>query len=614
MLKNKWLHIGILLIIISTTWYILEWLFLQKEEVYSQNKNPIDTKKKIYNHTFAEKLSKNDFFKWTFISNDTAAIYPRREALVKDILVDIWDKIEVWQTLAILFDPWVSWEAQSKINITQTIVTSKNNTLKELINVKNAKISEFDQKISEKQKVLDKTIQNYDTKIYQIWDTSTNYSEYQVLNKSLENLEKNLENAQESKKSLINQSKDNIIQKEILLNAKIEEIFNNIIPILYIWNETELSYNTIKNWDISDQFWAKNTTLKNKLIQEIKIFHENYLWYSTEKKYQDIQKINDILISTLQNTIVSVSITEATLKSKIADINIYKNQLIRENEILEDAKNKYFVLDLAQKEKIDNISTLISQKENEIALVLTRSNSTQSDKSLAITKLKEEILTLKKSKELVIANENKSITDIENEISIARAQLNNVYIESWNYTIKSPFSGIISKRSIQIGQKISQNTQAFRISWVDSTLSRITKKEVKFYVPENIKDNIYLNKEVRFYIPDNNKSFTGTIYRISPEIDTETSNIIVQAKVDESILLPNNSTLRVKLETQQEIFKLPSSTIYNKEKRKIIYYKKDNGKLWVRDITIISNDGEYSLVTWKISENLPVVTTPIFIK
>jgi hypothetical protein len=45
-----------------------------------------------------------------------------------------------------------------------------------------------------------------------------------------------------------------------------------------------------------------------------------------------------------------------------------------------------------------------------------------------------------------------------------------------------------------------------------------------------------------------------------------------------------------------------------------MYYKKPNGKLWVKDVTIISEDGEYSLVTGDFDETLKIVTTPIFIK
>jgi len=138
---------------------------------------------------------------------------------------------------------------------------------------------------------------------------------------------------------------------------------------------------------------------------------------------------------------------------------------------------------------------------------------------------------------------------------------------------------------------------------------------IKFYIPENLKDNLEMWKEITFSNWDNEwKSFTWTIYRISPEVDQNNLSITVQAKVSENIKLPNKSTVKVNLETKQEIFKIPSSTIYNKEDRKIVYYKKDNWKLWIRDINIISDDWEYSLITWNITDDLKIVTTPIFIK
>ena len=156
----------------------------------------------------------------------------------------------------------------------------------------------------------------------------------------------------------------------------------------------------------------------------------------------------------------------------------------------------------------------------------------------------------------------------------------------------------------------SQNSQNWK-----QMIEKSTKKEVKFLVPESLKENIVIGKEVIFFLSDNeSNTYTGSIYRISPEVDEQTLSIIVQAKVNDNISLPNKSTLRVSLETQQELFKVPSSTIYSKQERKIIYYKKDNWKLWVRDINIVSNDWEYSLITGNIDENLKVVSTPIFIK
>jgi hypothetical protein len=48
------------------------------------------------------------------------------------------------------------------------------------------------------------------------------------------NLQKNLDNAEISKNQLLDDSNNNVNQKEQLLDSKIDDIYNKIIPILYI--------------------------------------------------------------------------------------------------------------------------------------------------------------------------------------------------------------------------------------------------------------------------------------------------------------------------------------------------------------------------------------------
>jgi len=144
---------------------------------------------------------------------------------------------------------------------------------------------------------------------------------------------------------------------------------------------------------------------------------------------------------------------------------------------------------------------------------------------------------------------------------------------------------------------VSPKNEAFRITGVDNSLSRTTKQEIKFYVPENLQDQIESGQEVYFSTANESKSFSGTIYRISSEIDPVTRSITVQAKVDDNIKISNESSIRVTLESETLTYRVPTSSIYNKGERKIMYYKKDNGKLGVQDITILSDDGEFSLVS-----------------
>jgi len=116
----------------------------QNESKESTSSMSMESKEKTYEHTFPEQVTKSDFFQGTFMQNDVAGIYPRREALVKDILVDIWDEVKEWQTLAILFEPWVSGQAGSNIGLKSTMLSSSNKILADTKKIASAKITEFD--------------------------------------------------------------------------------------------------------------------------------------------------------------------------------------------------------------------------------------------------------------------------------------------------------------------------------------------------------------------------------------------------------------------------------------------------------------------------------------
>ena len=644
-MNKKWLIVGILILISSIWWIVYVSQNSEKSKNISNNKLHSSSKKKIYEHTFPKRVSSSDFFKWEFISNEVVSIYPRRDALVKDILVDIWDTVKRWQTLAILFAPWVEWEAQSKINQKSTLRNTKQNLLKNIVSVKNAKISEIVTKIKEKETIIFETDKNFDAKINQIKVLEKNKFSTQISNidnakgkvevekNNLELIEKNLETAKSLKEEIISESKNNISQKKELLENKLDEILYEIVPIFFIWEESDIDYSKIKKGNVSYLFWAKDSVQVNILLNEFSKFRNTKKDMSILDEYNSLQNILSLLTIAVKNTIVSIDTSEITIKNNINFIQNFEKELLVAKESYDDAINNEKVLIKIHDEKIDKIISqvqlqkyIIASQENSLNLVQTIEKEKVgdvwesvkkilSDKSLLLNKLKAELETLKKSKLLLIAKENQNITSIKNEISVAQSNLNKEYVSSGDSKITSPFSGIISKRSLELWEKISPNWEVFRVTGVKNSLSKVTKKEIKFFVPESLKKSIELNKEITFYFGDNaSQSFTGSIYRIAPEIDENNFSILVQAKVDENINFPSKSTVRVGFETDTNIFKIPSKTIYNKWERKIIYYKKDNWKLWIRDINIISEDWEYYLVSWKIDEKLKIVTTPIFIK
>lgn len=603
------------------------------------------TTPKVYEHTSPERISKNDYFKWEFISNEVASIYPRRESLVKDILVDIWDEIEEGDTLAILFTPWVQGESNTKLNIKRVDLDNKGDLLSDMLKVKTAKLSELDWKILEKETLLKDTEINFQTKISKLETFLINKENFEenavkksfnsvwVEEKTLVLLQDNLKTLISLQEENINSSLENIKQKKDVLENTISYILSQIIQTLHMaWNSS-VTYGSVYDGGIAQNFGTLNPTIGNTFFSKLEWYNLYYKDYEISKKYEDFSEILVLFSKSLKNTTSYNNLTQEKIDTAILEADQYILNLLTKKEAYDDAINTYEILIKTEDDKENTLINKIEKQKEVIGLMessyeLVKSwknkevddisldiEKLKSDRDLQINKLKSEIHTLLKTKLLLEVSENKNITMVQNQISTAKANLNNEYVKSWDYKIISPFSWIISKRWVQIWEKISPNTEAFRLTWVETSLSKITKKEIKFYVPENLKENIEIGQEVTFSQGRGEKNkLIWTIYRISPEIDERTFNITVQAKVDNNIALPNKSTLRVNLETKENIFKIPTTSIYNKNERKIVYYKKDNWKLWVRDINIISDDWEYSLVSWEFDETLKIVTTPIFIK
>jgi hypothetical protein len=119
------------------------------------------------------------------------------------------------------------------------MLNSSSKILADTKKVADAKISEFGSKIIEKETLLLETLNNYDVKVSQAQNT------YDTKIKSLANtlelekevlvsLEVNLKNAGITKQEKLEEARNNISQKEILLNSKIDELYTGIIPLVYL--------------------------------------------------------------------------------------------------------------------------------------------------------------------------------------------------------------------------------------------------------------------------------------------------------------------------------------------------------------------------------------------
>lgn len=191
---------------------------------------------------------------------------------------------------------------------------------------------------------------------------------------------------------------------------------------------------------MSQFFSARNSQIKNDLVLEINTFQNERGLLDVLAKYQLLLNINKLLVSGLENTSYSVGDTdEATVKSYITRAKLYETSLINQKEVYDDAIASLKVLEVSEAEKISGLEQQIEQQKAKIARVESDNNLfvtdnsvklTESEKNLQVEKLTAELDTLRKTRSLLVANENKQITSASNSVAIARADLNKEYVAS----------------------------------------------------------------------------------------------------------------------------------------------------------------------------------------
>jgi hypothetical protein len=309
------------------------------------------------------------------------------------------------------------------------MLNSSSRILTDTKKVATAKISEFDSKITEKEILLLETLNNYELKISQAQNTYDTKAEsldntLEVEQKVLITLEVSLENARNTKDEKLEEGKNNIIQKETLLDSKVDELYTQIIPLVYIGEENEVDYESIRKGKLSQFFSTGDSNVKNTLVFEIQKFQDERYTLETLEKYELLLNINRLLVLGLENTSYSAGDTDETIvRSYITQAKLYNTNLINQKEVYDDALNALKVLELSETEKISRLEQKIEEQKSKIQRVesdntlFITDNSvklTESEKNLQVEKLSAELDTLRKSKDLLVANENKQITSASN--------------------------------------------------------------------------------------------------------------------------------------------------------------------------------------------------------
>lgn len=119
-------------------------------------------------------------------------------------------------------------------------------------------------------------------------------------------------------------------------------------------------------------------------------------------------------------------------------------------------------------------------------------------------------------------------------IKAKQAQLNSAKKMFGDTTVYAPTSGIVSSRSVNVGQVVTPNQALMEI--IDPN-----KLEFAANVPSEAQTQLQLGQEVPFSIANQSTQFIGQISRISPQVDAATRQLTIYIAVKPS---QRNSGLR----------------------------------------------------------------------
>lgn len=551
-----------------------------------------------------------------------------------------WDYVKQWDLIATL--DWQ--EAKTSISSTKEVINSlnilKNQTIKmydEQIEASKSKINQINTwlEIAELQ-ISQANNADLDVKDISKNQLKTIKSQIDSAETWLQTAKLNLENSIENlkqKESIIYSNSKSSISWAIIIWDNIIDFLDNIFWL------TEK--NKKKNDDFENFIWAKDNWQKLKNEKLINDFIKDF--YNLKSKYnqvwgnEDIKKLLEdfnnlysnylrLLLKesylTMQNSVSSSNFSDAT-------INSYKNQIAnfqsQNEQIILNVSWNYIIglkwsldninnYDKEYKTTTDLLSKQVDLAQKQVDVLNQTYNQYSSVWNSQINDVFSKVEIAKKQKDSLnnqiielnlninALNEQKKskIKEIETQISQTNASLNNSEVLANNSKIFSSTSWVVVKKYAEIWQVIW--------AW-NPVISIANNNDIKIviYLSDEEISKININDKVTVKIDGFDKSTNWVITNILPTKDKITKKNIIEIKIsndDKKIKLWSYTKVYLKNNSSAWLI-IPNSSIINNYMQPWVYIL-ENNKVIFKNITIIRNDDENSLIEW-LKENQTII-------
>lgn len=589
----------------------------------------------------------------TVISHETATIFPRREGIVKDIYFDIGDTVQEGQVVASLLPRGVEGESEALISEKLARKKQAQTDLQFTEKVATEAIANARQTIIEMEQALKNSQENENIIVKTALSVAENVQEeeikkvelakqkIQVSQANIETVKEAIQRAQidrntkiENAHSAIYQSVEQAEIATIHMRQSIEQVLMGDIR-----DGNRSSLNELYDKDLDFELGAQKPQTRIDLIKsfnELQDYEQKFIVLpADEKKGQIAAFINKgletalLMKDLLNGTITHMKFSQSDLTKSINTIHAAQSNLLNAKEkseksllglkILQSTEAEYIT---GLEQKLQELEQILkaTQKDLEVSIAQKNKNSTnkydelqtiKTVQSNGVSLLEEKLKSAQQNLNFVTSDQQRNIAKAQEMLSISSSVLGAEITKSAHHEIRSPFTGIISKRFIEVGQIVSPMKSSFELIGVDTTLSKKAKAEIKFGIPEGLRGEITLGMNIEFFPLDSElESYSAVISRISPQVDSESHTITVQAEISNEHTLPHHASVRIKLSaTDQPLYSIPSQSIKRIDSKNYIWLlvEGDQQKL---EVQVVSEDGEYTEVRGAINENVEVIVKP----
>ncbi|PIR77209.1 MAG: hypothetical protein COU30_03740, partial [Candidatus Magasanikbacteria bacterium CG10_big_fil_rev_8_21_14_0_10_38_6] len=458
----------------------------------SEEKNSTTTDTKVYKTTSPKKMKDEQLLLiGKVLSHESASVYTRRVGIVEDILVDIGDRVEKGQILAYLLPEGVDSESgleiQSKKNEMQKAYDDYQNTTA----VSSAHIENLKQKLEEKKVALETLKQDNYTNTYDTTGLRMEDETIQVEYDQLDIAQTELQEAKQLEKVAVKQAQDTVAQAKDTLKVALYD--THLVALQVLGGGSKFSKvgfsSDISQNDIPLSLWVFSRNDLYDVVNELNAYRSKLRIFDasqnrTDEMYTQLTDQAESLLERLQTVVNSSFGVSAdagmTLDSLAISIQNAQSKLYSANEKYEKAQNNLLEVDVKQREKISVLEEKLVKQQSSIALLNEKWSKSNVEVSSKIKILEANIAQFEKEIAYAKTVVQKEIDASKNQYSIANTGYQKTAVQKGRSAIRAPFSGVISKRSINVGEIAMTSIPAFDMVDVKTSLSAKAKNEIQF--------------------------------------------------------------------------------------------------------------------------------------